>query len=85
MQSLGQMLTCNNTLSVINISGNYIGPDGCQYLADCRNISLKWLIMNECMLGVSGADSIGKMLCYNKSIIAVDLGENSLSDDGVES
>ena len=84
MQSLGQMLTSNNTLSVMDISDNDIGPDGCQYLADCRNISLKKLIISRCKLGASGADSIGIMMCHNKSITSVDLGDNSIGDDGLE-
>jgi len=83
MQSLGEMLTSNNTLSVMDISGNDIGPDGCEYLADCRNISLNKLTM-RCRLGVNGADKIGKMLYHNKSITFVDLGDNSIGDNGVE-
>ena len=83
MQSLGQMLTSNNTLSVMDISCNAIGPDGCQYLADCRNNSLNKVIMSWCKLGVSGADKIGIMLCQS-SITYVDLGSNSIGDVGVE-
>ena len=83
MQSLGQMLSSNNTLSVMDISDNDIGPDGCQYLADCRNISLNKLIMCLCELGVSGADKIGIMLCHS-SITYVNLGFNSIGDVGVE-
>ena len=83
MQSLGQMLTSNNTLSVMDISDNDIGPDGCQYLADCRNISLNKLIIWGCGLGVSGADKIGIMLCHS-SITYVNLGNNSIGDVGVE-
>ena len=83
MQSLGQMLTSNSTLSVMDISGNDIGPDGCQYLADCRNISLSKLKMSGCKLGVSGADKIGIMLCHS-SITYVDLNSNSIGDVGVE-
>ena len=84
MQSLWQMLTINKTLTLMDISGNDIGPDGCEYLANCRNISLSKLIMDNCKLGVSGADNIGKMLCHNKSITSVDLGHNSICDDGVK-
>ena len=83
MQSLGQMLTSNNTLSVMDISGNDVGPDGCKYLANCKNISLNKLIMRWCKLGVSGADKIGNMLC-NNSITSLDLCWNSIGDDGVE-
>ena len=61
---------------------NDIGPDGCQYLADCRNISLNKLIMWGCKLGVTGADKIGIMLCHS-SITYVDLGINSIGDVGV--
>ena len=77
------MLTSNNTLSVMDISYNDIGPDGCQYLAECRNNSLNELIMSGCGLGVSGADKIGIMLCHS-SITYIDLGNNSIGDDGVE-
>ena len=84
MQSLGQMLTSNNTLSVMDISYNNIGPDGCQYLADCRNISLNKLIISGCKLGDRGAEAIGKLLYHNKSITSVDLSSNSISDAGVE-
>ena len=81
IQSLGPMLTSNNTLSVMDISGSDIVPD---YITDWRNISLNKLIMNNCKLGVSGADKIGKMLYHNKSITSVDLGRNNIGDKGVE-
>ena len=81
IQSLGQMLTSNNTLSVMDISGNDIAP---QYITEWRDISLNKLIINHCKLGVSGADKIGKMLYHNKSITSVDLGSNRIGDEGVE-
>ena len=81
MQSLAQMLTSNNTLSVMDISHNdMVG----HYITDWRNISLNKLIMTNCELGVSGADNIGKMLYHNKSITSVDLTHNSIGDEGVE-
>ena len=81
IQSLGLMLTSNNTLSVMDISGNYIVPD---YITDWRNISLNKLIMSSCKLGVSGADKIGKMLYHNKSITSVNIANNNIGDEGVE-
>ena len=84
MLSLVQMLASNDTLSVFDISANNIGSDGCQYLADCKSISLNKLIMRCCELGVNGADKIGKMLCENKSIIYIDLAYNRIGDEGVE-
>ena len=84
MQSLWHMLTINNTLTLMDISNNDIGSDGCEYLADCRNISLSKLIMDNCKLGVSGADKIGEMLYHNKSITSIGLGHNSICDDGVK-
>ena len=83
MQLLGQMLTSNSTLRIMDISDNDIGPYGCQYLADCRNISLNKLIMSGCELGISGVDSIGMLLCHS-TITAIDLGWNSIGDAGVE-
>ena len=81
VQLLAQMLTSNNTLSVMDISGNYIAP---QYITEWRNVSLNKLIMYDCELGVSGADKIGEMLYHNKSITAVILGSNGICDEGVE-
>ena len=85
MQLLGQSLSNNNTLSVLDISGNDdIGPDGCQHLADVRNTSLSELMMEGCGVGVDGADHIGKMLLHNKSITFIDLSINHIKDDGVK-
>lgn len=83
MQPLVQMLGTNMTLSVMDISGNDLGPEGCQCLADCRNISLNKLIMGWCKLGVSGADKIGEMLYSNSSITYIDLSSNNIGDGGV--
>ena len=85
MQSLGQALSNNNTLSVLDISdNNNIGPNGCQYLTNVRNTSLSDLMMSGCGVTVDGADHIGKMLLYNKSITSVDLSDNNIKDDGVK-
>ena len=85
MQLLGQALSNNNTLSVLDISDNgNIGPDGCQHLANVRNTSLSDLMMRSCGLGVNGADHIGKMLLHNKSITSVDLYYNYIQDDGMK-
>ena len=81
IQSLGLMLTSNNTLSVMDVNGNDIVPD---YITDWRNISLNKLIMISCKLGVSGADKIGKMLYHNKSITSVNLASNSIGDEVVK-
>ena len=81
VQLLAQMLTINNTLSVMDISGNDIAP---QYITEWRDISLNKLIMYNCKLGVSGADKIGEMLYHNKSITAVNLGSNGIGDKGVK-
>ena len=81
IQSLGLMLTSNNTLSVMDISSNDIVPDS---ITEWRNISLNKLIMRNCKLGISGADEVGKMLYHNKFITSVDLGSNSIGDEGVE-
>ncbi|XP_065909474.1 protein NLRC3-like [Dysidea avara] len=84
MKSLGEILSINKTLTVLDISYTDIGSDGCQYLADCRNISLSELIMTSCKLGVSGADKIGQMIHYNKAISSVHLDWNEIGDNGVE-
>ena len=83
MQLLGQVLSNNTTLGVLDISNNRIGPDGCKHLANVRNTSLSELIMIRCDVGVDGADHIGKML-HNKSITAIDLCNNTIEDDGLK-
>ena len=82
MLLLGQALSNNNTLSVLDVSDNNIGPDACQYLADVRNISLSVLIMNHNNIGVN-VYHISKLLRHNKSIRFIDLGSNRIKDDGV--
>ena len=83
IQLLRQLLSDNKTLSVLNISRNDIGPDGCQHLANVRNTSLNELIMQECGVGVDGADYIGKLLLHNESITSIDLSGNHIKDNGV--
>ena len=83
MQLLGQALSNNHVLSVLDISGNNIGPDGCQHLADVRNTSLSVLIMYKNHIGFEGVDYISRMLHHNKSIRSIDLGGNDIKDDGV--
>ena len=83
IQLLQQSLSNNNTLIVLNISRNGIGPDGCQHLANVRNTSLNELIMWGCDVGVDGADHIGKLLLHNKSITSIDLSGNHIKDNGV--
>ena len=81
MQSLGQMLASNCTLTVLDVSGNDIKAAN---FTDWRNISINKLMIEDCKLGVDGADKVGKMLYSNKSITSVDLGRNSIGDKGVE-
>jgi len=80
---LGETLTINKTLTVLDISHVEIGPD-VQHLADCRNTSLSKLLMCDCQLGVNGADKIGELLNYNKSITTAYLCSNNIGDSGVE-
>ena len=67
MQLLGKALSNNHALSVLDISGNNIGPDGCQHLADVRNTSLSVLIMYRNYIGFEGTDYISRMLHINPS------------------
>ena len=85
MQLLGQALSNNHTLSVLDISeNNKIGSDGCQNLANVRNTSLSDLMMSECCVGFDGAGCIGKMLLHNTSIKSINLKGNDIEDDGVK-
>ena len=83
MQLLGQTLSNNSTLSVLDISSNYIGPAGCQYLAAARNTSLSVQIMNDNNISVNGIDYICELLQHNKSIKSIYLGLNHIKDDGM--
>jgi len=81
---LGETLTNNKALTVLDICHDEIGPDGFQHLAGCRNTSLSKLLMCNCQLGVDGADKIGELLHYNKSIKSAYLCSNNMGDNGVE-
>ena len=79
-----ELLTQGNTLSVLDISGIDIEPEGAAYLTDCKNVQLQDFRMKWCKLGIMGADKIGEMLAYNSSIISIDLSYNNICDEGVE-
>ena len=81
---LSQVFTSSNTLSVLDISDNDIGPEGAACFADLRNVLIHDLRMAECKLGPTGADKIGVMLYHNNSIVSIDLSDNDIEDSGVE-
>ena len=84
IESLGEALSNNNTLSVLDISCNCIGCNGCQHLANVRGSSLRELIISDCDIEDDGADYVGKLLSHSKSIRSVDLDDNCIKDEGVE-
>ena len=79
-----KLLTHGNTLCTLDISGNKIKSDEATCLANCRNILLQDLRMRRCGLCSAGADKIGEMLAYNKSIVSIDLSRNHICDEGME-
>ena len=84
IQLLSQLFTSSNTLSVLDISGTNIGPEGAVCLSSLRNVSICDLSMAGCKLGPTGADKIGEMLYHNNSIVSIDLSSNDIKDSGVE-
>ena len=80
---LGEALSHNTGLKVLDISNNCMAYGVSQHLANIRNASLRELIMNNCDIGEDGANHIGEMLKHNKSIRYIDLDENHIRDDGV--
>ena len=84
MKLLGEILTINKTLAILDISHDEIGPGEYQYLAGCRNTSLSKLIICDCQLGVKGTDKIGELLHYSKSITSAYLCSNNIGDNGVQ-
>ena len=84
IQLLSQVFTSSNTLSVLDISGTDIGPEGAACLAEMRNVLIRDLRMKRCNLGPTGADKIGEMLYHNNSIVSIDLSSNNIEDSGVE-
>ena len=81
---LSQLFTSSNTLSVLDISDNDIGPEGAACFADLRNVLIRDLRMGWCKLGPTGADKIGEFLYHNNSIVSIDLSYNDIKDSGVE-
>ena len=81
---LYKLLTLNNTLCVLDISGNIITSKEATCLANCRNIMLRDLRMRDCVLGPVGAGKIGEMLAHNKSITSIDMSNNHICDKGIE-
>ena len=84
MELLGKMLSSNKTLSILNISDNNIGANGCGCMAKWRKISLNRMIMKKCKIGNIGMDKVGLMLSYNASVEYIDLEKNKISDSGVQ-
>ena len=84
IQLLSQVFTSSNTLSVLDISGTDIGPEGAACFADLRNVLICDLRMFMCKLGPAGANKIGEMLYHNNSIVSIDLSDNDIKDSGVE-
>ena len=83
VDALPNAFTSSRTLTVLDVSGLHIGPEGAAYLAGCRGVVLRNLRMSGCKLGPTGADKIGEMVCYNKSIASVNLAYNKIGDNGV--
>ncbi|XP_065916780.1 NACHT, LRR and PYD domains-containing protein 3-like [Dysidea avara] len=83
MQLLSNIICSNTTLNVLDISYANIGPEGATYFANLRNVSLCDISMAFCGLGCDGVDKIGEMLYHNKSIVSIDLSNNSVGDSGM--
>ena len=84
MALLSQLFTSSNTLSVLDISGTDIGPEGAACFAYLRNVLIRDLRMGVCRLGPIGADKSGEFLYHNNSIVSIDLNDNDIKDSGVE-
>ena len=82
--SLPYVFTNNETMRVLDVSGLNMGPEGAAYLAGCRSVVLHELRISGCELGPTGADKIGEMVCYNKSIASINLAYNKIGDSGVK-
>lgn len=84
VQPLSNAFTSSKTLRVLEVSGLNIGLEGATYLAGCRSVVLHELKISACKLGPRGADKIGEMIYYNKSLVSVNLAYNKIGDSGVE-
>ena len=83
-QSFTSDFAMSKTLRVLDVSGLNMGPEGAAYLAGCRGVVLYEVRISGCELGPTGADKIGEMICYNKSIASVNLAYNMIGDSGVK-
>jgi len=86
---LSQLFTSSNSLCVVDLrSLDYMMPidiDVLLSLASLRNVQLHHVSMICCHLGLLGADKISEMLNHNNSITSLNLTNNNIGDDGVES
>ena len=84
LKSFTSDFAMSTTLRVLDVSGLKIGPEGAAYLAGCRGVVLHEVRISGCELGPTGADKIGEMVYYNKSIASVNLAYNMIGDSGVK-
>ena len=84
VQLLSQIFTSKSTLTILDISGTHMSPEGQVCFGNLRNVMIRDLRMARCSLHAAGADSIGKMLYHNPSIMSIDLSGNGIEDSGVE-
>ena len=74
----------NTQLIGIDLSGNFIGDEGCKYLMNLlkETQTLLYLYLNSCKITDSGVEHIAKGAVNHKSLLNLSLDDNDIGEPG---
>lgn len=74
----------NTQLIGIDLSGNFIGDEGCKYLMNLlkETQSLLYLHLNSCKITDNGVEYIAKGAVNHKSLLSLSLDDNNIGEPG---
>ncbi|XP_012412558.1 NACHT, LRR and PYD domains-containing protein 9 [Trichechus manatus latirostris] len=87
-EDIASVLICNNKLKHLSLVENFLDDEGAIMLCDALkhpNCALETLVLNYCCLSSVSCDYISQVLLCSQSLTLLDLGSNTLKDNGVNS
>eukprot|EP00035_Acanthoeca_spectabilis_P017142 m.357907 g.357907 ORF g.357907 m.357907 type:complete len:2880 (+) comp16617_c0_seq9:299-8938(+) len=84
--AISTMLHVNDTITLLDLSHNSLGPDVAKYLAEAltENTTLVDINLESTGLGCIGCSKISKSLARNINIKTINLAHNQIRDEGAE-
>ena len=81
-KSLGRALSVNSSLEVLDIRYTSIGDEGVAHIASGlqTNTTMKELIAKRCAISCNGAESLGRALSVNSSLVVLNIKFNCIGD-----